>query len=129
MAPNKKKEALGRQYNQTFLELDCIGFGVLAGLFASTPGTAYGSKINDPDTWTSPLADDQADYTKTDVDTLWSVFTSFLHALDEEHRSEPLEVGERDKEAWWPDAVPDEVSESSSDDEEDTMPGDEEEDY
>lgn len=117
MAPNKKKEALGRQYNRTFLELDCIGFGVLSSLFVSSPGTAYGSKINDPDTWTSPLADNQADYTKADVDSLRGVFTSFLHALDEEHRSEPLEVGERDKEAWWPDAVPDEEEDATDDEE------------
>ena len=34
-----------------------------------------------------------------------------------EHRSEPLEVGERDKEAWWPDAVPDDEEDATDDEE------------
>lgn len=103
MAPNKKKEALGRQLGRTYAELEYLGFGIVAGLFTLSSGTGYGSKINDPDTWTSPLADDQADYTREDVDNLKDVFTNFFDALREEYKKELDDVDSGSREARWPD--------------------------
>ena len=128
MAVNKKKEALGRQRDKTSAELeDPLGFAVsMSSIFSMySPGTSqvcdsissgmdYGSKINDPETWTSSLADDQADDTKTDVDALQSAFTDFLSTLDDAYGRQSAEVGDDTPEAWWPDAVPDDAGSSDS---------------
>jgi len=128
MAVNKKEEALGRQRDKTSAELeDPLGFAVsMSSIFSMySPGTSqvcdsissgmdYGSKINDPETWTSSLADDQADYTKTDVDALQSAFTDFLSTLDDAYGRQAAEVGDDTAEAWWPDAVPDDAGSSDS---------------
>ena len=129
MAVNKKKEALGRQRDKTSAELeDPLGFAVsMSSIFSMySPGSSqmceattgsgmdYGSKINDPETWTSSLADDQADYTKTDVDALQSAFTDFLSTLDDAYGRQSADVDDDTAEAWWPDAVPDDAESSDS---------------
>jgi len=94
--------------------MESLGFDVsVVDMLASYPfyrdsiGTRYGSMINDPDTWTSPLADDQADLAKTDVDSLEETFTTFLNALNTTHLHEPREVGNGTARACWPAAVSD----------------------
>ena len=94
--------------------MESLGFDVsVVDMLASYPfyrdsiGTRYGSMINDPDTWTSPLADDQADLAKTDIDSLEETFTTFLNALNTTHLHEPKEVGGGTARACWPAAVSD----------------------
>lgn len=83
MAANEKRAALDRQHSTTSTESEKLGFSVPIFSFSSSEicdainvGEGYGSTINDPDTWTSPLADTQAEYTAVDVDSLKKAFTT-----------------------------------------------------
>ena len=92
MAANEKRAALDRQHSTTSTESEKLGFSVPIFSFSSSEicdainvGEGYGSTINDPDTWTSPLADTQAEYTAVDVDSLKKAFNRLPR--DARHRA------------------------------------------
>ena len=102
MAANEKRAALDRQHSTTSTESEELGFSVPIFSFSNSEicdainvGEGYGSAINDPDTWTSPLADTQAEYTAVAVDSLKKVFTDFLETVDDD-----------DPRALWPATEP-----------------------
>ena len=113
MAANEKRAALDRQHSTTSTESEKLGFSVPIFSFSSSEicdainvGEGYGSTINDPDTWTSPLADTQAEYTAVDVDSLKKACTDFLETLGIALATEPREVDDDDPRALWPATEP-----------------------
>lgn len=122
MAENKMKTALETQRSSISSKLEELGFNVSDGLSFSMsvssmfgipasggskvydavdPGTDYGSKINDPDTWSGPLADTQAECIRADVNALVKAFTDLLDALDYAYLREPDQVDDSDPRATW----------------------------
>lgn len=76
----KDYEKLSRLSNHAFNQCKSVGFYDSAGNAPeSGRGKTISEKINAPDTWTSKAADDQAEYTKKEVDALVAVFTG-IHA-------------------------------------------------
>ena len=72
----KDYEKLSRLSNHAFSQCKSVGFYDSAGNAPeSGRGKTISEKINAPDTWTSKAADDQAEYTKKEVDALVAVFT------------------------------------------------------
>ena len=64
-----KLEALERL--KSYVTNKNIELGVDTDYSCATPlGSTYGAKINDPDTWSGPLADEAASETTTDVEAL-----------------------------------------------------------
>jgi len=82
-----KLEALERL--KSYVTNKNIELGVDTDYSCATPlGSTYGAKINDPDTWSGPLADEAASETTTDVEALVSAFAALSDAIDEAIRSE-----------------------------------------
>lgn len=103
MADNKMRESIDTQRTKIMSKMRDISFAPpeRATMFFVPPCTYYGSKINDSDTWTGPLADDQAEGTRTDVDSLWKAFNDFVDELEEAYKAEPPTVDADDERATW----------------------------
>ena len=103
MADNKMRESIDTQRTKIMSKMRDIGFAppVRATTSFVSPCIYYGSKINDSGTWTGPLADDQAEDTRTDVDSLWKAFNDFVDELEEAYKAESPTVDKDDKRATW----------------------------
>jgi hypothetical protein len=106
MAENKMRNAIAGQRAQIVSKMREIGLAPPAHMTTSfvSPSMNYSSKINDPDTWTGPLADSQADETKTEINNLWRAFKDFIDELEEAYNQEPPTVADDDIRATWGDS-------------------------
>ena len=100
LVKNPKWEALSRLQSYVCSKNEALGFSTDSG--SAAVGDLYSTAINEKNTWESPLADNQAACTKTEVDSLAATFIELTCEISSQISQLDEYIDESDPLAKWP---------------------------